>query len=153
MPTRKNRQIRGGFKESPKIWSKSFCSTIVDLVKYPSEKIDKRSTLEMLKYLADRVKMTPEDLYNKITPDEFLTELERIGDSPHDLYLSEWEYGKHGTKYTAIPLLWKNLQQKRDTELKKGHKWGKDYGLELKPLPGSNKKKTVKNNSVRVSGN
>lgn len=147
MFTRKNRKMRGGFSESPEIWSKSICVTLVDLINYQNDKVDKKNHLSMLEYLADRIDEWPENLYNKITPDEFLRRLKSDFNPPPDLIINYTHYGKNGYRLTEIPDIWHLLQVRRKLALRT-HMWGNHPHLMLSPLPlPKRKNKTAKNSS------
>ena len=74
----KSRQTRkamkGGFSNSADIWSFGICKMIIDAVgEAPAG--TKKNWRECLIYLAGRAGVTPEHLYNKMTPIEFLTKI------------------------------------------------------------------------------
>jgi len=135
MPTRKNnkqrlnRSLKGGFSKSTEIWSFGMCKALIDALGQAPAGV-KKNWRECLNYLADRASVTPEDLYNKMTPDEFLKKINRdsiLGKTQYGLYKQPWE------KYRD---LWQQTARYRDASLKEGKTWGNDWYLQIVALPG-----------------
>lgn len=135
MPTRKNgkqrlnRSLKGGFSKSSDIWSFGICKTLIDAIG-PAPAGTKKNWRECLNYLAERASVTPENLYNKMTPDEFLRKIFRDG------VLGKTYYGQYKQPWEKFRDLWQQTASNRDAALKEDKTWGKDYRLQIAELPG-----------------
>jgi len=67
---------KGGFSNSSNLWSHNNCKTVIQLGRMGPVSVIKNNWRECIKYLANHIGVSPEELYNKITPDEYLM---RIG--------------------------------------------------------------------------
>jgi len=131
MSSRRNLTMRrsGGFSGSKDMWSFMLCKSLIDMADLKPSAGVKKSHRACLDFLAKKAGMSTEDLYNKITPIEFLV---KIGKG-HLLNHYKTHYGK-GYK-TKIPDSWHRAQTYRDAALKEGKKWGEDGDLYMSPLP------------------
>lgn len=129
----KSRQTRkamkGGFSNSADIWSFGICKMIIDAVgEAPAG--TKKNWRECLIYLAGRAGVTPEHLYNKMTPIEFLTKIFRDG------VLGKNHYGIFRKPWESFRELWQRTSAARDDALAAGKTWGNDWNLKMVDLPG-----------------
>jgi len=87
-----------------------------------------------LKYLASIINVSPEDLYNKITPFEFLCKAGKAW---------MWYRDDMTTESIRIKLMRgrsegsKRLEKCRDIDLKHGKVWGESQYLMIFPIPSS----------------
>jgi len=140
MPTRKkigfrrNRThcaMKGGFSDSKDMWSYGVCKMLVDALGDVPTGV-KKNWLDCLIHFAERAGMTPEDLFNKITPDEFLTKIGRAG-----VFGVKNVYGRYPVPYNKYQAVWDNNKRNRDAALAQGKAWGSTWELRLSPLPGN----------------
>lgn len=129
--------MRGGFNNSKDIWSFGICKMIIDEIDGGQSPAGvKKNWRESLTYLAQRMSVTPEVLYNRITPAEVL---EKFGKGQ----LLKWtSWSTTATsKYRQFADNWDHARRERDAALKAGAKWGpENYGiLKESPLPGKEK--------------
>jgi hypothetical protein len=99
--------IKGGFYNSADIWSFGMCKMIIDAVG-GAPAGTKKNWRECLNYLADRVSVTPEDLYNKMTPNEFLKKVFRDGVLGRDVY------GRFSKPWEQYRELWQRAASERN---------------------------------------
>ena len=126
MPTKRQNRgmmrktMKGGFVDSKKMWSFMGCKNLIDALGGGPPGV-KKNWAECLTWLANKVKMSPENLFNKMTPHEFLF---KAGVSSHTIIYNDYERR------------WGHVKVQRDQALKEGKKWGSDWRLILEPLPG-----------------
>lgn len=142
MNSRRNATMkkRGGFHSSGQIWSFMICKSLIDMADLKAPAGTKRSYRKCLDFLAKKASMSTEDLFNKITPDEYF---EKVG-KRHLLDTYKTHYGK-GKQWAKVPDLWHRVASYRDAALKEGKEWGKcgDLGMaELPALPTSATRKS-----------
>lgn len=124
--------MKGGFSNSANIWAFGICKVIIDRVDRTRNAPagTKKSWRKCLEYLASRVSETPEDLYNKMTPIEFLKRVFEDG------VLGKTQYGTFKNPWEKYREMWQRAAESRDAALAAGKTWGDDEALQLKPLPG-----------------
>jgi hypothetical protein len=133
---RKTRKaMKGGFHNSAIIWSFAICKMLVDVVGYAPAGT-KKSWRECLNFLASRVGLTPEHLYNKMTPEEFLIQVSK------DSVLGKDRSGKFQKPWLGFQDNWQYAAQKRDEAIATGKTWGNNSHLRLVDLPGKPKNET-----------
>jgi len=86
MPTRKNlnnartksrKAMIGGFYNSEKVWSFKICKLLINALGQKPPPGTTTNWNESIRYLASLARVTPEELYNKMTPDDFLRKIGR----------------------------------------------------------------------------
>ena len=112
------RSMKGGWAQSGKMWSFMICKAVIDEIGGAPPGVKKNWT-ESLTWLAKQVRMTPVDLFNRMTPGELL---KRLGK-------------QYSTLYSQIGDNWRGVEIERDKALKEGSSWG-DSRLPVMPLPG-----------------
>jgi hypothetical protein len=121
--------MKGGFNNSNDIWSFGMCKTLIDAIG-GAPAGTKKNWRECLIWMASRASVTPEDLFNKMTPDEFL---KKVGMSH---VLGANYYGLYKQPYAKFQDSWSTAKRNRDEALAKGEQWGASWKLGLAPLPG-----------------
>ncbi len=137
--SRLRKTMRGGFNNSKDIWSFGICKMIIDEIDRQPPAGVKKNWRAALTYLAERMNVTPELLYNRITPAEVLT---RFGKG----YLLKWSsWNSPATyKYRQFADNWLSIASDRNAALAEGKTWGNDYRLKELPLPGTEKSEEQK---------
>ena len=144
MSTRRNATMkkRGGFNLSGEIWSFGICKSLIDMADLKAPAGTKKSHRKCLDFLAKSADMSTVDLFNKITPIEFI---EKIG-KRHLLNRYKSHYGKD-KQLAKVPDLWHKVVSYRDAALKEGKEWGKCGDLGMAELPALPKSATRKSNN------
>ncbi len=99
--------MKGGFYNSADVWSFGICKMIIDAIG-GAPAGTKKSWRECLNYLAGRGGVTPENLYNKITPTEFL---KKIG---KDYVLGRDAYGRFSKPWEQYREFWQRSSAERN---------------------------------------
>lgn len=133
---------RGGFHLSGEIWSFMICKSLIDMADLKAPAGTKKSHRKCLDFLAKTAGMSTVDLFNKITPVEFI---EKIG-KRHLLDTYKTHYGKD-KKMAKVPDLWHRVVSYRDAALKEGKEWGKCGDLGMAELPALPKSASRKSNN------
>ena len=141
---------RGGFNESGELWSFMVCKSLIDMAGLKPPAGTKKSHRKCLDFLAKKVHMSTEDLFNKTTPLEFIIKIGKRWDLL-DQYMTR--YGKIGSRRAEVPSEWHRVRDYRDEALKAGKKWGEDFRLKISELPEMNKSATRKSVTKNSSGN
>lgn len=131
MTTRKQ-IIYGGFRESSDIWNHSICKTIIQKAELNPGPEVLRNHRKCLIFLSLQLNpaISPEDLYNKITPMEYV---EKIG--KRNVFNSRTKTSSTGV-YGGLTEKWQSIELRRNAAIAKGGIWGTHPDLQLKELPG-----------------
>ena len=133
----RRRSVRGplrggfGFHHSKDVWSFGVCKMIIDEIDSQPPAGVKKNWREALIYIAERMRVTPEVLYNRLTPAEVLEKFFKG-------HLLKWPYFTT-TKYSQFADVWARIRRERDEALEAGGKWGQHWVLNEVPLPGKEK--------------
>ena len=142
-----NRQTRksGGFSNSDTIWNFGLCKALIKEFNIQKDDGALRSHLECLKALARAAGVSADDLYNKMTPYEFI--VKKLGHTPksHLRLAQKLSRGMQGILLRDEDK-WRMAADFRDEQIKEGKTWGEPY-LFLRPLPDTKAKTKAKSKS------
>jgi len=138
MPDSRQTRKIGGFHNSERMWNFGLCKALIKELNIHKDAGVLRSHVECLNALARSVGVSAYDLYNKMTPLEFI--IKKLGHTPKS-YLRLHEKLSRGMQgiLRREEGQWLLAAEFRDNELKAGKTWGEPY-LYLKPLPGAKSK-------------
>jgi len=108
--------MKGGFYNSDKVWSFKICKLLIKALGEKPPAGTGTNWNECIRYLASVARVSPEELYNKITPDDFLKKIGR----GHLLRARGGAWGMYDAPWEEFSVLWSRA--KGDTT--------------IRPLPG-----------------
>ena len=143
MRTRKN--MRGGFSESLKVWPHSICKYIIQQARLNPGPNVLKNYRSCLIFLALQLNISPEDVFNKMTPREYV---KKIG---HPTIFENRARSAATAPDGNLTNLWHLVETHRNKALEEGHVWGGDPRLKISELPGKEVASTLPGNSVASS--